>query len=67
MGVHCIAHRENLAFQSLFDLIFIATLESFMTNFYGYFNHSPKKHLEFQRLVQILETTRQQNLEDYQG
>jgi hypothetical protein len=23
---------------------------------YGYFNHSPKRHMEFQKLVQTLET-----------
>ncbi len=27
-----------------------------MLNMYGYFNHSPKRHLEFQRLAQTLET-----------
>lgn len=26
-----------------------------MMNFHGYFNHSPKRSLEFQKLVQILE------------
>jgi hypothetical protein len=56
MGFHCVAHRANLTLQSLYDLIFIARLDSFVTNFYGYFNHSPKRHLEFQRLVHILET-----------
>jgi hypothetical protein len=58
MGVHCIAHRANLVVQSLFDLIFIARLESFMTSLYGYFNHSPKRHLECQRLAQTLEATK---------
>jgi hypothetical protein len=27
-----------------------------MLNMYGYFNHSPKRHLEFQRLAQTLKT-----------
>jgi hypothetical protein len=27
-----------------------------MLNMYGYFSHSPKRHLEFQRLTQTLET-----------
>jgi hypothetical protein len=37
MGFHCIAHRANLALQSLFNLIFIARLESFMTNLLWFF------------------------------
>jgi hypothetical protein len=56
MGVHCVAHHTNLAMQSLGDLTFIAKIESFMLNMYGYFNHSPKRHMKFQRLVQTLKT-----------
>jgi hypothetical protein len=47
MGFHCIAHRANLTLHSLSDLIFIARLESFMINLYGYFSHLPKRRLEF--------------------
>ncbi len=61
MGFHYIAHRTNLTFQSLSYLIFIARLKSFMINLYGYFSHSPKRHLEFQRLVHTLETTMNKN------
>jgi hypothetical protein len=46
MGVHCVDHRINLSIQSLSDLIFIARMESFMFNMYGYFNHSLKQHLK---------------------
>jgi hypothetical protein len=51
MGVHCVAHRTNLAVQSLGDLTFIAKIEGFMLNMYDYFNHSPKRHMGFQRFA----------------
>jgi hypothetical protein len=42
MGVHCVAHRTNLAVHYLSKLTFIACIEAFMVNMYNYFNHSPK-------------------------
>jgi len=36
------------------NLTFIIKIEVFFKNMYGYFSHSPKRHLEFQRLVQTL-------------
>jgi hypothetical protein len=56
MGIRCVNHRINLAIQSLGGLIFIAKIKSFKLDMYGYFNHSPKWHLEFQKLAQIMET-----------
>jgi hypothetical protein len=56
MGVHCVVHRINLLVQYSSNLIFIAHIEAFMVNLYDYFNHSPKQHLEFQKLVTIMET-----------
>jgi hypothetical protein len=56
MGVHCVTHRTNLAVQSLSNLIFIAHIKASMVNLYNYFYHSPKQHLEFQKLVTIMET-----------
>jgi len=56
MGVHCVAHHTNLVVQSLQDLTLIVKIKSFMFNIYGYFNHSPKRHMKFQRLIQTLET-----------
>jgi hypothetical protein len=38
------------------DLIVVAKIEGFMLNMYDYFNHSPKKNLEFQKLAQTLKT-----------
>lgn len=51
IGVHCIAHRANLAIQYLGNLILIAKIEMFMMNVYGYFNHSLKRHSKFQKLT----------------
>jgi hypothetical protein len=42
MGVHCVACRTNLVIQSLVGLVFMARIEMFMQNMYGYFSHSPK-------------------------
>jgi len=56
MGVRCVAHCTNLVVQSLGDVTLIAKIEGFMLNMYGYFNHSLKRHLQFQRLTQTLET-----------
>jgi hypothetical protein len=38
------------------NLTLIIKIEGFFKNMYGYFSHSPKRHLEFQRLAQILKT-----------
>ncbi len=38
------------------NLTFIIKIEVFFINMHGYFSHSPKRHLEFQRLAQTLET-----------
>jgi hypothetical protein len=34
MGVHYVVHKINLAVQFLFDLTFIARIETFMVNLY---------------------------------
>jgi hypothetical protein len=56
MGVYCVAHRINLSVQYSSNLIFIAHIEALMVNLFNYFNHSAKQHLEFQKLVTIMET-----------
>ncbi len=56
MGVHCVAHRTNLAVQYLSNLTFITYIEAFMVNLYNYFNHSPKQLLKFQKLATTMET-----------
>lgn len=61
---HYVVHRANLTIQSLSNFTFIARLELFLTKLYSYFNHSPKRHLKFQRLVQTLEINRNKILKN---
>ncbi len=56
IGIHCMPHIMNLAMQSLFTMPMISKLENFLQMLYGYFSTSPKRHLEFTKLVEIVET-----------
>jgi hypothetical protein len=56
LGVHCMAHRTNLAVEPLSNLPVVSKLESLCQALYTYFTMSSKKHLEFQRLADIVET-----------
>jgi hypothetical protein len=53
LGVHCMAHCTNLAVE---PLSMVLKLEILCQALYSYFNMSSKKHLEFQKLVDIVET-----------
>jgi hypothetical protein len=55
-GVHCMAHRTNLAVQPMSDLPLVAKLESLCQALYAYFNHSSKRSLEFRKLAEMVET-----------
>lgn len=55
-GVHCMAHRTNLAVQPLSNLPVVAKLEALCQAMYSYFSHSPKRHSEFEKLANIVET-----------
>jgi hypothetical protein len=55
-GVHCMAHCTNLVVQHLSDLPLVAKLESLCQALYAYFSHSSKRLLEFQKLVEMVET-----------
>jgi hypothetical protein len=56
LGVHYMAHHTNLAVKPLSNLPVVLKLESLCQNLYTYFTMSSKKHLEFQKLVNIVET-----------
>jgi hypothetical protein len=49
------AHRTNLAAQTLSSLLLVIHLEHLLQTLHSYFAHSPKRHLEFTKLVEILE------------
>jgi hypothetical protein len=56
IGVHCMAHRTNLAVEPLSNLPMVEKLETLCQALYNYFTMSSKKHLEFQKLADIVET-----------
>lgn len=55
-GVHCCAHRLNLAAQSLSQLTVMHAVEEVLRSTHTYFAHSPKKAAEFRSLAQQLES-----------
>jgi hypothetical protein len=54
--VHCMAHRCNLAFKTLSQLDIMSHIEGLLKNSHAYFKHSPKRHLEFVKLADVMET-----------
>ena len=54
-GVHCMAYRTNLAVEPLSRLPLVSKLETLCQEIYNYFKHSSKKHLEFQKLANMVE------------
>jgi hypothetical protein len=55
-GMHCVAHRSNLAVQCLSDLEMVSRIETLLSALHRYFSKSPKRHLELQKLAGLLET-----------
>jgi hypothetical protein len=49
------AHRTNLATEALDDLPVVSQIKDMVTSLYGFFAHSPKRHLEFQKLVEVMQ------------
>jgi hypothetical protein len=54
LGVHCMAHRTNLAMEPLSNLHVVFKLETLCQRLYSYFSTSSKKHRKFQKLVDIV-------------
>jgi hypothetical protein len=57
MGVHYMSHRTNLAVQALSNLPMVTKIESLLQSLHSYFTSSPKRHLEFTKLAEIVETS----------
>ena len=55
-GMHCVAHRNNLAVQCLSNLEMVARIETLLDVLYKYFSMFPKRHLELQKLDELLES-----------
>jgi len=49
IGVHCITHGTNLS-----NIPLVSCIKNLLQCLYGYFNHNPKKYLEFTKLVEIM-------------
>ncbi len=56
IGVHCMAHRGNLAFQALSTLGIVSSIKDLPQCCHAYFVHSPNKHFEFIKLINMMET-----------
>jgi hypothetical protein len=50
------SHRTNLAIKSLSDLPVVNRIEDLLQSLHSYFARSPKRHLEFVKLVEVMET-----------
>jgi hypothetical protein len=49
------AHQTNFEIQTLSSLPLVFRIENLLQCLYDYFNHIPKRHLEFTKLVMIME------------
>jgi hypothetical protein len=49
-------HITNLAIQTLSHLQMVSKIEGLFQTFNNYFSKSPKRHLEFLKLVEVMET-----------
>jgi hypothetical protein len=58
IGVHCMAHWMNLIMQTLLMFPLVKHIEDLLQTLHVYFAHSPKSHLEFTKLIEIMETKR---------
>ena len=54
--MHCVAYQTNLAMSYLSDLEMVARIETLLIILYKYFSKSPKRHLELQKLAELLES-----------
>jgi len=54
--VHCMAHCTNLVVQTLLGLPLMIHLENLLQTLYSYFAHSSKRHFEFTKFVEFMQT-----------
>ncbi len=59
--VYCMAHYINLVVQTLLGLILVMHIDSLLQCLYFYFAHSPKKHLEFNKISKVMATKGNKN------
>jgi hypothetical protein len=56
IGVHYMAHRVNLAIRTLSSTEVFQKAEKLMAKAHAFFNHSPKRLAEFQKLADVINT-----------
>jgi hypothetical protein len=56
IGVHCMIHRNNLTFKALSTLGIVSSINDLLQSCHAYFAHSPKRHFEFTKLNNMMET-----------
>jgi hypothetical protein len=54
--LHYMAHKCNLVTQTLSKLPLVIKIEMLLQSMYVYLTHSPKRHMEFTKFIEILET-----------
>ena len=57
-AMHCVAHRSNIVVQCLSDLEIVARIETLLVVLHKYFSKSLKRHLELQKLAELLKSKR---------
>jgi hypothetical protein len=50
------AHRTNLAVEALSNLPMVSRIEEMLASLYVFFAHSPKRHLEFIKLAEVMQS-----------
>ena len=66
IGVYCVAHRTNLCVQMLSAVPVVHNMEELCQLVYTYFSKSPKRHLEFLILVDLMKTKGNRVLQNVQ-
>jgi hypothetical protein len=56
IGVHCHAHKINLAMKTLSNLLEFHAIEDLMRVSHAYFSHSPKKYNEYKAFASTINT-----------
>ena len=53
-GMHCVAHQTDLAMDVLSDLDMVFSIEKLFKKLHSYFSKSPKRHLELEKLSELM-------------
>jgi hypothetical protein len=53
-GMHCVVHRTDLPVEVLSELPLVSRVEELIIGLYSYFSCSPKRHLELEKLYELL-------------